>query len=84
MSKGKGKGKAPAKPAKKPAAKKAVVKATPEKGGGGMRAKIFSDKRAEGRKSKGVVASRPQAKAVSGRTRIGEVPDALNIYKGKG
>jgi len=49
-------------------------------GASGTFAKQFSKKRKEA--SKSVSKRKSGSKAVSGRTRLGEVPDALNIYKG--
>lgn len=50
---------------------------------GGAASKAFSKRRAEDFKSKGTVKAGKARKVVSGRTRLGEVPDALNIYKGE-
>ena len=54
--------------------------------GGGVAAKAFSKKRSDIKKDtkKGFKLGTKSRGVVSGRTRIGEVPDALNIYKGEG
>ena len=72
------------KPSKTPPPKKKKQTTVVSKGASGMSAKSFSKKRAESKVMKGASVSKARGKAISGRTRIGEVPDALNIYKGEG
>jgi hypothetical protein len=65
---------------------KSTTTTTTKTGGGGMAAKAFSKKRSDIKKDtkKGFKLGTKSRGVVSGRTRIGEVPDALNIYKGEG
>jgi hypothetical protein len=56
-----------------------TTKAADKPGGRGMMAKITSKSKKEG----GAGPAKAKKGVISGRTRIGEVPDALMIYKGR-
>ena len=74
------KGKAPAKKTKTPAK---TTKASDKPGGRGVASKLSKSRKPSDADSKGINAKNTKKGVISGRTRIGEVPDALMIYKGE-